>query len=160
MTPPILYFAYGSNMDPVQMRRRCPSSRFVDIARLADHSLAFTRRSARRRSGVADVIASNGDAVWGIVYRILTSRDLEVLDRAEGYRPDRRRGNSYARETFSVELGAAIRRRASVQLYRARPMRTPPLPSDAYIGHLARGAAHWGLPAAYQAMLDSLPRSG
>ena len=40
----MIYFAYGSNLDFVQMRSRCPSAQFVAVAKLPDHQLAFTRR--------------------------------------------------------------------------------------------------------------------
>ena len=98
----MLYFAYGSNMDLRQMRRRCPSYRFVSIAKLEDHKLAFTRRSPRRRCGVADVIPSPGEEVWGVLYNIKTRRDVLALDRAEGYKAGRKRVNGYDRELRKV----------------------------------------------------------
>jgi hypothetical protein len=154
-TPPLLYFAYGSNMDPVQMRRRCPSARFVTIARLADHQLAFSRRSMRRRSGVADVVPAPGDAVWGIVYRLLSVRDIEVLDAAEGFRPARRRAQGYVREVRLVELDGGGKP-SPVNLYIAQRQKSPPPPTAAYIAHMTRGAEHWGLPEAYAAMLAGI----
>ena len=84
----MLIFAYGSNMNWDQMRERCPSSRFVGIAVLRDHKLAFTRKSVNRGCGVADVVAEDGAQVWGVVYEIV---DLDVgkLDASEGFRPGR-----------------------------------------------------------------------
>lgn len=46
-----LYFAYGSNMAASQLLDRCPSMRFVTIAELPNHSLAFTRWSTKRKCG-------------------------------------------------------------------------------------------------------------
>lgn len=158
-TAPLLYFAYGSNMDPVQIRRRCPSARFVNIARLADHKLAFSRRSVRRRSGVADVVPAVGDAVWGIVYRLLSVRDIEILDAAEGFRPARKRAQGYIRETRVVRLGGAGTP-APVNIYIAQRQKTPPAPTAAYIAHMTRGAEHWGLPEGYAAMLAGIAREG
>ena len=43
----VLYFAYGSNLDPEQMASRCPSARVAFLARLADHRLDFTYFSTR-----------------------------------------------------------------------------------------------------------------
>ena len=162
--PPLLYFAYGSNMDPIQMRRRCPSARFVGIARLAGHRLAFSRRSMRRRSGVADVVpdpvgvgevGAAGAEVWGIVYRLLSARDIAVLDAAEGFDPHRRRAQSYIRETRLVELGAGGKP-TPVNIYIAQRQKSPPLPTAAYMDHLMRGAAHWGLPEGYREMLEGI----
>lgn len=158
-TAPLLYFAYGSNMDPVQIRRRCPSARFVNIARLADHKLAFSRRSVRRRSGVADVVPAVGDAVWGIVYRLLSVRDIEILDAAEGFRPARKRAQGYIRETRVVRLGGAGTP-APANIYIAQRQKTPPPPTAAYIAHMTRGAEHWGLPEGYAAMLAGIAREG
>ncbi|MAF49952.1 MAG: gamma-glutamylcyclotransferase family protein [Rhodospirillales bacterium] len=163
LSAPLYYFAYGSNMDPAQIRRRCPSARFVDIAYLADHRLAFTRRSGRRRSGVADVERCAGETVWGIVYRLLSVRDIEVLDAAEGFEPGRRRAQRYVRETRIVGLGRArptTARPVAVNIYIARRQKNPPPPTAAYIAQLARGAAHWGLPEDYRAMLAAIGRRG
>lgn len=160
LAPPLLYFAYGSNMDPIQMRRRCPSARFVAIACLADHRLAFSRRSTRRRSGVADVVPAAGGAVWGIVYRLLSVRDIQVLDAAEGFRPDRRRAQGYVRETRLVDLGADAAMSTMVNIYIAQRQKSPPLPTTAYIAHLTRGAEHWGLPQEYAAMLEGIEGNG
>ncbi len=158
-TPPLLYFAYGSNMDPIQMRRRCSSARFVAIAKLPDHRLAFSRRSMRRRSGVADVVPSAGAAVWGIVSRLMSARDIAVLDAAEGFKPARRRAQGYIREIRLVELGGAGKP-SPVNIYLAQRQKSPPLPTAAYIAHMTRGAVHWGLPAAYHAMLAGIERKG
>jgi hypothetical protein len=38
----VLYFAYGSNLDEVQMRRRCPQAVLVGPARLLGHRLVFS----------------------------------------------------------------------------------------------------------------------
>ena len=166
MSAPLLYFAYGSNMDPMVIRRRCPSARFVAIARLADHQLAFSRRSVSRRSGVADVVPAAGAAVWGIVFRLLRARDIEVLDAAENFRPARRRAQGYVREVRLVALagstgdGADAARPVAVNIYIAQRQKSPPLPTAAYMAHLMRGAERFGLPGAYAAMLEGIRSKG
>jgi hypothetical protein len=158
-TPPLYYFAYGSNMDPVQIRRRCPSARFVGIAKLPDHRLAFSRRSMRRRSGVADVVPAAGAEVWGIVYRLMSARDIAVLDAAEGFRPTRKRAQGYIREVRLVTLGG-YGKPTPVNIYIAQRQYAPPPPTAAYIAHMTRGAEHWGLPEGYYAMLEAIDRKG
>lgn len=91
------YFAYGSNMDVEQMRRRCPDSKRVGVAVLDDHKIAFTRFSANRNSAAADVLVSPGKQVWGILYEV-SSADLEKLDVAEGV------PTAYRRSELSVSL--------------------------------------------------------
>jgi hypothetical protein len=63
----MLYFAYGSNMDPAQLAQRCPSARFIAVAKLPDHRLAFTRFAKDRGCGTCDGIAEPDQAILGIV---------------------------------------------------------------------------------------------
>ena len=42
------------------MKERCPSAKFVAVAKLTDHSLQFTRRSVNRGCGVADAVPERG----------------------------------------------------------------------------------------------------
>ena len=91
------YFAYGSNMDEGEIRAHCPSARYLGAALLQSHRLAFTRRSIRSASGVADVLAAPGQEVWGALYE-LDEKDLDALDAKEG------RGFAYAREHKRVTL--------------------------------------------------------
>lgn len=55
--PMHFYFAYGSNLDWHQMKKRCPYARFRCVAKLPNHRLAFTRKSRTRGCGVSDVVA-------------------------------------------------------------------------------------------------------
>ena len=85
---PILIFAYGSNMDPVQMRQRCPGAETIGNGVLRDHRLCFPRLSDKRGCGVSSVEPAVGQEVWGVVYR-LNATDLASLDGFEGYLADR-----------------------------------------------------------------------
>lgn len=150
------YFAYGSNMDPRQMRVRCPSSRALGRALLEDHALRFTRWSPRRACGVADVVPSPGDTVWGVVYE-LDDDDGTRLDGFEGFVPGRD-GNGYRRVDRSVLVDGDGHRRVGVMTYEVCERSTDRLlPSAAYLRHLLDGAEHWGLPAEYLATLRAIP---
>ena len=96
----MLYFAYGSNLDWVQMKTRCPSVTFVSRAKLKDHRLAFTRKSTRRGCGSADAVADECYNIWGVVYEI-HERDVGSLDEAEGFFPGRAQ-NAYTRQERHV----------------------------------------------------------
>ena len=146
----MLYFAYGSNMDPRQMRRRCPSYRFVSIAKLEDHKLAFTRRSSRRRCGVADVVPSPGDEVWGVLYYLKSKRDLLALDKAEGFKEGRKRINGYDREIRKVWSPKSPDKPQIACVYIARQHANPPPPSAHYIGLMSYGATHWKIQIEHQ----------
>ncbi len=42
----VKYFAYGSNLDLPQMKRRCPSSKLISKGTLSGHRLTFNRFSS------------------------------------------------------------------------------------------------------------------
>ena len=48
----IKYFAYGSNLDLPQMKRRCPSSKLISKGSLSDYRLTFNRFSSGWDGGV------------------------------------------------------------------------------------------------------------
>jgi gamma-glutamylcyclotransferase len=154
----MLYFAYGSNLDWSQMRERCPSSRFVGIAVLRDHKLAFTRKSICRNCGVADVVAGHGRNVWGVVYEIDES-DVCKLDKSEGFRPGREK-NSYFRRECLVLMDGDAHRPIVVSAYFADPQLNPPLPNAEYKNLILAGARHWQLPAEYIRELERIEVSG
>ncbi len=78
------YFAYGSNMDKYQIEERCPKILDIGKGLIPNKKIDFTRKSINRNCGVADIVDSQGDVVWGIIYDI-TDEDFIFLDRFEGY---------------------------------------------------------------------------
>ena len=87
----MIYFAYGSNLHKVQMKKRCPGSRPVCKATLHNHKMIYRR-------GVATIEPSPGSKVYGAIY-IITDKDLVPLDKYEGY------PQLYYREHFHLEVG-------------------------------------------------------
>ena len=85
-----LYFAYGSNLLPSRMRRRCPNS--IPFA----PGILPNYRIAERL--YADIDYSPGDEVSGFLY-ILRPGDVAMLDRYEGY------PHIYKRYTVEIVLG-------------------------------------------------------
>ncbi len=79
-----LDFAYGSNMDLVQMRERCPGSLLSPVvAEARGWKLCFPRRSDGRKGGIGSITEDKSASVWGVVFSV-TQQDLERLDRFEG----------------------------------------------------------------------------
>lgn len=152
----MIYFAFGSNMDPAQMRARCPSHRVLGLAYLEDHDLCFPRRSPSRACATAGLIAAEGRGVWGVLYA-LDETEIDVLHEAEGYVPDRPEHES-RHLLVEVEVrhcgpeGDAV----AAFLYRAQPDGSEALPSEDYMRHLISGAEHHRLPAAYIRTLRSI----
>jgi gamma-glutamylcyclotransferase (GGCT)/AIG2-like uncharacterized protein YtfP len=154
----MIYFAYGSNLDPAQWADRCPASQFVAVARLDGHRLHFPRRSPVRLCAVASVEPCFGETVWGALYRMSAS-DFALLDRREGHFPDRHPAESrYLRVSISVtRLDDTT---VEALTYVAVPAPDPGLPSADYLRHLIAGALHHGLPADYVARLREIPTEG
>ncbi|WP_051355376.1 gamma-glutamylcyclotransferase family protein [Mesorhizobium erdmanii] len=149
----MLYFAYGSNMDPAQMKIRCRNSEVVGIAVLPEHELCFPRLSKNRGCGVVSVIPRAGKQAWGVLYQ-LTPEDADALDANEGFKVGRNTSlNSYNRVEVSVLVGGIP---TIVSTYVAVTQETPPLPNLAYLTHLRDGARHHKLPEEYIALLDLL----
>jgi len=150
----MIYFAYGSNLDPVQWRDRCPRSPFVAVGRITGHRLAFPRRSPIRNCAVASIVPQAGEVVWGVLYR-MDEEDLAALDRREGHYPDRPAESRYLRAPVTVTRaeGASV----DAFTYVAVPSPDPGLPSAAYLRHLVDGARHHRLPEAYISALAAVP---
>lgn len=140
------YFAYGSNMNWLQMQRRCPSARFVCITRLIDYHFGITRHSRLRDCGTANVIPAPGKEVWGIVYDV-DDGDLIRLDSFE---------DGYRRETLAVGAAAGGEKIFTALVYVGELESNAPLPNAEYKRLIVEGAKHWGLPAAYVTMLEAI----
>jgi len=152
-TGDVMYFAYGSNMDPEQMKTRCPNAELVGIGVMENHVLCFPRRSVKRNCGVSSVAPLAGHKTWGVVYR-LTSKDLAALDGSEGFRSDRApKLNSYNRVGVIVSFDDLP---TDMVTYVAVAQEDVPLPNAAYLKHIREGARYHSLPAAYLEHLEGI----
>ena len=140
------YFAYGSNMNWPQMKQRCPSARFICVARLSDYRFAIARHSRLRKCGTANIFPDAGSEVWGIVYD-LNDDDLNVLDSFE---------DGYRRERIFVVARGDGRHPFGALVYIAEKEDNAPLPNPEYKRLMVEGARHWQLPLEYAAMLESI----
>jgi cation transport regulator ChaC len=145
-----LIFAYGSNMDLVQMRERCPNSPLSPVvAEARGWKLCFPRRSDRRKGGVGSVMQDKSASVWGVVF-VVTQQDLERLDGFEGIPT-----GAYKREPINVfdRHGTAMK----VWVYKAMPQESGDFkPHRDYIALYVRGATHFDLPPEYVKSLEEL----
>jgi hypothetical protein len=81
---PVLYFAYGSNLDWAQMRRRCPTAAPLGPAALDGWRLAFGGHSRTWGGSVATIVPSRYERVDGLLYE-LPRAELGALDLFEGH---------------------------------------------------------------------------
>ena len=143
----MLYFAYGSNMDFEQMRKRCPSAITITKAFLPNYRLAFTRFADSRGGGVADIVPSDGAAVEGVTYDI-SDEDVANLDCHEGVSEE-----CYRRLQVRVTLPAG----EIIEVFTYKAFEQGIFqPSRAYVTHLIVGAHYHGLSPEYTAMLEAI----
>ena len=71
------YFAYGSNLHHLQMKRRCPNCRFIKKIALHNYNLTF-----RSKHGAADIEKKMGGKVYGGLYVIskTAERKLDIYE--------------------------------------------------------------------------------
>ena len=75
----MLYFAYGSNLNHFQMKRRCKDSVFIKKIKLKDFKLTF-----RSKYRAADIEPKKNSIVEGGLFKI-SQRDEKKLDVYEDY---------------------------------------------------------------------------
>ncbi len=99
MSNHLFYFAYGSNLHPLRLAERIPSSRFLGIARVLGYRLCF-HKCGQDGSAKCNALytGSTGDELYGAVYRMDTGHK-PILDDFEG--------QGYQADSFSVVLNKA-----------------------------------------------------
>jgi len=143
----MLYFAYGSNMERVQLKRLCPKAKFVAAAVLPGHELVFSGTSRMWGGGIANIRDMAGKKVEGVVWEI-GEAERKTLDEYEGY-PDLYVTKEVQVRTTSGKIVTAF---AYVM---ANPGREMP-PSKPYKRLLISGAEEHDLSEEYIAFLESI----
>lgn len=143
------YFAYASNMAPEVIARLCPRHRYLGIACLSDHRLAFTRRSLKTNAGVANIVQEQGETVWGVLYEICDD-ELAAIDRKEGY------DWAYTRIVLPVRLESSGSERIAVTYTVRSKESAEVLPSCQYLGRVIAAARARGLPGSYVERLEGM----
>lgn len=142
-----LYAAYGSNMDPQQMRRRCPHSPVRGTGWLEGWRLTFGGEDLGWEGALATLVEDAGSRVFVALYDI-TDADQAHLDEWEGadiglYRKIRLRVQTLD--------GEALAWLYVLDAYEGG------LPSARYLGILAEAAQAAGAPDDYLAELLARP---
>jgi hypothetical protein len=146
VAPPssIRYFAYGSNMDPEQMRSRAPNARFAGTARLDGYRVVFNK-SGTDGSAKANIEMSSREEsfVLGGLYEVpesefITLHGFEIGYLTTGVEVDQNTAKVRA-QTFIADATAVVRGS----------------PSPQYLSTILRGAEALGLPEQYVASLPS-----
>ncbi|XP_051872201.1 gamma-glutamylcyclotransferase-like [Pristis pectinata] len=146
-----LYFAYGSNMLQGRLQLLNPSAVRVSVGCLKGYKLAFGHKNTsvtRWGGGVATIIPSPNDEVWGVIWRLKTN-DRQSLDDQEGVQ-----GGIYSPMEVKVEqedMGEEI----ICLTYQMNHFNSS-LASPLYKEVIVKGARESGLPAEYIKKLDTI----
>jgi gamma-glutamylcyclotransferase (GGCT)/AIG2-like uncharacterized protein YtfP len=141
--PSSLYFAYGSNLDPEQMQRRCPGHKRQTVAYLSGWRLTFRGYIQSRNGAVATIDPEERSEVWGFLY-CLSEDNWKSLDRFEG-----------GYERISVEVVDHNEQVWSAQTYRKLEGEIG-LSSSEYKAIIVNGANRLELPEHWIKMLEAI----
>ncbi len=141
----VLYFAYGSNMEPSQIKARCPGYRFLGVAKAPHYRLVFTRWSRSWNSGTADILPMRGAEVFGVLYEV----SMDNLKNLDKYTVSPR---AYVRADLQIKLG---RQQLPAMTYFA-VREGAFLPSRKYLAQIIKGAEAYKLPKKYVAHLMAI----
>jgi gamma-glutamylcyclotransferase (GGCT)/AIG2-like uncharacterized protein YtfP len=134
------YFAYGSNMNHKQMKRRCPDSCFLKTAYLNNAEFRYDGVSgAWDDKAVANIVSNDGEKVWGGLFEA-SENDLAKLDRHEGF------PKSYGKKVVQVIDAEGSTYDAWVYF---RIGETKGDPSEEYRKVVLEGASNCNLPEDY-----------
>ena len=139
--PSFYYFAYGSCMCPVDLKRSLGENTHhyvVGPATLPSYRLGFFRKSERRNCGVLDIVKDPQHTVEGVLYR-LPHRLSSLLDEREV---------GYHHEAVTVRCRGRMYK--NIRTYTVCEKLTKEIaPNDWYFSVVLRGAYTCGLPANY-----------
>lgn len=137
----IYYFAYGSNMNHGQMKKRCGERGFKFIARayLKGYRFIYDGYSEYRKGAVANIVKSRKGVVWGALYTI-DEPCLKKLDAYENY--------PYTYDRREVEVFTEDGKKFVAWVYLREP-RKPGTPSHKYRKTILEGARDCNLPEEY-----------
>ena len=127
------YFAYGSNMDPDQMRERGINFSKREHAILEGWRLKFNKVASRNpKEGYANIEKNGDSSVEGILYTI-QDLDIEKLDRYEGY------PHHYEKLRVRVKLDDGGEEEAITYIAKSDKVKEGLKPSKDYLNHLLKG---------------------
>lgn len=148
MEDAVLYVAYGSNLNIVQMENRCPGAQVVCTGRLNDYRLVFRMSQSGHYLSVDPCAGSSVDvAVWRI-----DAEQEQVLDRYEGY-PWHYQKTMVA---VGVDSASGLEEVVGILYHLPEEREEGPCP-DEYLQRVLAGYRHFGFDE--QPLLDAYDRA-
>lgn len=142
------YLAYGSNLNPLRLLERVPSSRFIAVVPMPGRSVAFHKRSTDGSGKCNLVESSHAAQAYGVIYEFFV-KDKAGLDAAEGL------GHGYGEALLSFVLNKIT---YQPYAYVASDSYIDPAlkPYHWYKALVLSGARYHNLPEEYVAELESV----
>ncbi|MEB3181512.1 MAG: gamma-glutamylcyclotransferase [Nostocaceae cyanobacterium] len=143
--PMFYYFAYGSCMCPVDLKRSLGEkthSYVVGIGKLGGYRLGFYRYSSLRNCGVLDVVKDSQHYVQGVLYQLpwrLSDRLDEREDVPQG---------GYRQEFVDIHCQGKVYKDVRTYVV-VNKLLAEIAPNDWYFNVVLRGAVTCGLPEEY-----------
>jgi hypothetical protein len=144
----VLYFAYGSNMDPQLMGKRAPSAQAIGPGRLEGFRLEFNVYSTQWEGGAANLELDPAAYVWGVLWEV-PAEEMEGLDAYQGH------PTFFRREDVVVERAGED---VLAWTYRVAHQKGYIRPTDAYLQRLRSAIRVHGLPPEALELLDRAAR--
>lgn len=140
------YFAYGSNMSPLRLRKRVPSAEVIGVYTLPEHCLKF-HKFGRDGSAKCDAYYTGNiaDTVLGVLYSFADAEKV-LLDAAEGL------GNGYDEKDVVLTDSNGEEKRG--YLYYATSINSALSPFSWYVNHVIQGAKKFHFPASYIRLIE------
>jgi AIG2-like family len=148
-----LYAAYGSNLDPDQMRERCPHSPVESVGWLKGWRLTFGGEDVGWDGALVTVVQDPQTATYVMLYDV-SPLDEKVLDEWEGAGVSRAGIYDKLRVRVSTLDGDMLAWTYVLVAYEGG------LPSCHYLGLIAEAAEKAGAPADYVAEIRGRECSG
>ncbi|PSB03993.1 gamma-glutamylcyclotransferase [Merismopedia glauca] len=143
--PSFYYFAYGSCMCPVDLKRSLGEKTHpyvVGCVKLHNYRLGFYRRSPLRNCGVLDIVPDQRSYVEGVLYQLPWRLSDRLDEREEVPR------GGYRQELVEVQCGEKVYQ--NVRTYVVVDKLAAELaPNDWYFNVVLRGAVTCGLTSEY-----------
>lgn len=135
------YFAYGSCMCPVDLKRSLGENTYhyiIGPGILRGYRLVFSGYSPFRKCGVLDVVKDPSSSVQGVLYQLPSRFSAPLDEREQGYHQE------YVRIHCNGRIYQPVRTYSVIDKL---PQELPP--NDWYFNVVLRGAITCGLPEDY-----------
>ncbi|XP_043825259.1 gamma-glutamylcyclotransferase [Dromiciops gliroides] len=146
-----LYFAYGSNLLKERLQLKNPSAEFFCVAKLQGFKVDFGNykgvTSTSWHGGVATIVESRGDEVWGVVWKMHV-KNISSLDKQEGVET-----GTYI--PIQIDVYSQEGKALNCRCYQMKDY-VPAAPSPQYKKVICKGARQNGLPSEYQRKLEEI----